>query len=111
MVELTKKNVPLVISHLYRSQKLDDVSIDFLFDIITSYIIIPFVFDLFDEEMSKKSLITNDHYFIENTKKCAEKNGLDWEMASNYTFLKQCMRERGWIPSNCCAFTKDCSCK
>ncbi len=71
--------------------------------------------NLLDRDLAECITITSNRQEIEedtkNTKKCDANDGLDWEAMGNKKFLRQCMRDRGWIPSNCCAFKKDCSCK
>jgi len=69
---------------------------------------------LLDKDIAECITITKNRVEIEaksvSTKKCAMKDAYDWEQIDDTDFLRQCMRERGWVPSNCCAFSKDCAC-
>jgi hypothetical protein len=45
-----------------------------------------------------------------NTKRCETRDGEDWSAVTDKTFVRQCMQRKGWIPSNCCALKKGCTC-
>ena len=69
--------------------------------------------DLLDRDLAECITFSENRREIDqktrNTKKCA-KDGADWKAVNEETFVRQCMREKGWILSNCCAYRKDCAC-
>ena len=70
--------------------------------------------DLLDRNLAECLTIVENRQNLEdstlNTKKCETTDGSDWDAVTDKTFIRQCMKRKGWIPSNCCSYSKDCVC-